>query len=274
MPLIDHHVHGCWLTAGDRRRFENGAQRGQHRATRRLRLGVRHPARLRRPRPLRAAARPAAPRRRRHATGTAAASSASPSWRDCSCRPPGVSDWLVDTGFADGVADLDRMADVSGGRAHEVVRLEQVAEQAAAARRATTRPPSSEILHARGADRGRARSRSWPTAADSTATCPSRRAAEVATPPPGGATAAAPGSPIGCCCASACIEALRLGKPLQFHVGFGDRDCDLHDAIRCTCWTFCAVAATRRSCCCTAIRTSGRPATWPRRSTTSTSTAG
>ena len=23
-------------------------------------------------------------------------------------------------------------------------------------------------------------------------------------------------------------QALRLGKPLQFHVGFGDRDCDLH----------------------------------------------
>ena len=23
-------------------------------------------------------------------------------------------------------------------------------------------------------------------------------------------------------------EALRLGKPLQFHVGLGDRDCDLH----------------------------------------------
>ena len=25
-------------------------------------------------------------------------------------------------------------------------------------------------------------------------------------------------------------QALRLGKPLQFHVGFGDRDCDLHKA--------------------------------------------
>jgi uncharacterized protein len=25
-------------------------------------------------------------------------------------------------------------------------------------------------------------------------------------------------------------QALRLGKPLQFHVGFGDRDCDLHRA--------------------------------------------
>jgi predicted TIM-barrel fold metal-dependent hydrolase len=24
-------------------------------------------------------------------------------------------------------------------------------------------------------------------------------------------------------------QALRLGKPLQFHVGFGDRDCDLHN---------------------------------------------
>jgi predicted TIM-barrel fold metal-dependent hydrolase len=25
-------------------------------------------------------------------------------------------------------------------------------------------------------------------------------------------------------------QALRVGKPLQFHVGFGDRDCDLHKA--------------------------------------------
>ena len=23
VPLIDQHVHGCWLAAGDRRRFEN-----------------------------------------------------------------------------------------------------------------------------------------------------------------------------------------------------------------------------------------------------------
>ena len=25
-------------------------------------------------------------------------------------------------------------------------------------------------------------------------------------------------------------QALRVGKPLQFHVGFGDRECDLHKA--------------------------------------------
>ncbi|MGH3554612.1 MAG: amidohydrolase family protein, partial [Mycobacterium sp.] len=24
VPLIDQHLHGCWLTAGDRQRFENG----------------------------------------------------------------------------------------------------------------------------------------------------------------------------------------------------------------------------------------------------------
>ena len=24
VPLIDHHVHGCWLQSGDRTRFENG----------------------------------------------------------------------------------------------------------------------------------------------------------------------------------------------------------------------------------------------------------
>jgi predicted TIM-barrel fold metal-dependent hydrolase len=24
VPLIDHHVHGCWLPGGDRSRFENG----------------------------------------------------------------------------------------------------------------------------------------------------------------------------------------------------------------------------------------------------------
>ena len=43
-----------------------------------------------------------------------------------------VSDWLVDTGFATGVADLDEMANLSVGRVHEIVRLESVAEQAVA----------------------------------------------------------------------------------------------------------------------------------------------
>jgi predicted TIM-barrel fold metal-dependent hydrolase len=42
----------------------------------------------------------------------------------------GVTDWLVDTGYAEGVADVAQLAEWSGGHAHEVVRVEQVAEQA------------------------------------------------------------------------------------------------------------------------------------------------
>ncbi len=41
-----------------------------------------------------------------------------------------VSDWLVDTGFASGVADLAALADLSVGSVHEIVRLESVAEEA------------------------------------------------------------------------------------------------------------------------------------------------
>lgn len=64
-----------------------------------------------------------------------------------------MSDWLVDTGIAADTASLARMAELSGGRAHEVVRLEEVAEQAA-------RTPGDyaaafdDILQARG-ERGR-----------------------------------------------------------------------------------------------------------------------
>jgi hypothetical protein len=44
-------------------------------------------------------------------------------------RAAGVSDWLLDTGFGT-VLDVRGMA-TSGGRAHEIVRLESVAEQVA-----------------------------------------------------------------------------------------------------------------------------------------------
>ena len=48
----------------------------------------------------------------------------------------GVSDWLVDTGLdgeASGIAGVAELNALSGNRVHEVVRLEQVAEQAALA---------------------------------------------------------------------------------------------------------------------------------------------
>ena len=138
----------------------------------------------------------------------------------------GVTDWLVDTGFSSGVTDLAEMAEVSGGRTHEIVRLESVAEEAAAApgdyaaafeqilaERAATAVGTKSILAYRGGFRG---DLSEPAAT------------EVAN------AAARWRDAGGRRCTDRVLlrfglhQALRLGKPLQFHVGFGDRDCDLH----------------------------------------------
>ena len=143
-------------------------------------------------------------------------------------RAAGVSDWLVDTGYAEGVADVAQLAEWSGGRAHEVIRLEQVAEQAVHApgdyasafqeilhRRATTAVGTKSILAYRGGF-------------DGDLTEPS--AAEVA-----GAAARWRDSG-GVRLEDRALlrfglhQALRVGKPLQFRVGFGDRDCHLHKA--------------------------------------------
>ena len=68
-------------------------------------------------------------------------------------------------------------------------------------------------------------------------------------------------------------EALRVGKPLQLHVGLGDRDCDLHRTNPMLLLDFLRASGMSRWCCCTAIPTSARPVTWRRPSTTSISTS-
>jgi predicted TIM-barrel fold metal-dependent hydrolase len=130
VPLIDQHVHGCWLTEGDRQRFENGLNEANIEPLAefdsgfdsQLGFAVRaHCA------PFLGLPKHAEPQeywqRRSELTEVELARIFLPA--------AGVTDWLVDTGFAEGVADVAQLADVSGGRAHEVVRLEQVAEQAA-----------------------------------------------------------------------------------------------------------------------------------------------
>ena len=79
-----------------------------------------------------------------------------------------VSDWLVDTGFASGVADLDALAEPVGWAVHEIVRLESVAEEAIkeSGDYATAFEPHPGRS---GEDRGSAPSRYWPTAVASTA---------------------------------------------------------------------------------------------------------
>jgi predicted TIM-barrel fold metal-dependent hydrolase len=227
VPLIDQHAHGCWLEAGDRRRFENGLNEANTEPLAdfdsgfdtQLGFAVRaHCA------PLLGLPQHVEPqeywRRRSQHTEIELAR--------IFLHASGVSDWLVDSGYADGVADVAQVAELSASRAHEVVRLEQVAEQAAEApgdyasafeqilrRRTSTAVGTKSVL-------------AYRDGFDGDLTEPS--AAEVA-------TAAARWRDTGGIRLTDRVllrfglhQALRLGKPLQFHVGFGDRDCDLHRA--------------------------------------------
>jgi hypothetical protein len=227
VPLIDQHAHGCWPEAGDRHRFDNGLNEANTEPLAdfdsafdtQLGFAVRaHCA------PLLGLPKHAEPqrywRRRSQLTETELAR--------LFLRAVGVSDWLIDTGYAEGVADVAQVAELSKGSAHEVVRLEQVAEQAAEApgdyacafeeilrRRTATAVGTKSVLAYRGGFEGDLSEPSAP---------------EVA-------TAAARWRDSGGVRLSDRVllrfglhQALRVGKPLQFHVGFGDRDCDLQKA--------------------------------------------
>jgi len=227
VPLIDQHMHGCWLAAGDRRRFENSLNEANTEPLAefdsgfdsQLGFAVRaHCA------PLLGLPKHVDPQEYWQCRSRLTEAELARIFLHAS----GVSDWLVDTGYAEGVTDVAQLAEWSGGRAHEVVRLEQVAEQAAHApgdyastfaemlhRRAATAVGTKSILAYRGGF-------------DGDLTEPS--AAEVA-------DAAARWRDSGGVRLDDRVllrfglhQALRLGKPLQFHVGFGDRECDLHKA--------------------------------------------
>lgn len=224
LRLVDHHAHGCWVESGDRRRFENALNEANTDSIAEFDSGFDTQLGF----AVRAHCAPllGLPR---HAT-------ADEYWqRRCEHTEPelarlylpaaGVSDWLIDTGLPDGTADVDGMASFSGGAAHEVVRLEQIAEHAAAdpgdyanafdahlRRRAHSAIATKSILAYRGGFDG---DLSEPTAT------------EVA-------EAAARWRDRGGRVTDRVLlrfglhRALALGKPLQLHVGLGDRDCDLH----------------------------------------------
>ena len=227
VQLIDQHVHGCWLTAGDRQRFENGLNEANTEPLAdfdsgfdsQIGFAVRaHCA------PLLGLPKHADPEKywqRRSQLSEAELAR-------IFLRAAGVSDWLVDTGCAEGAADVAQLAEWSGGRAHEVVRIEQVAEQAVGAS-GDYASAFQEILHRRAATAVGTKSiLAYRAGFDDDLTEPS--AAEVA-------EAAARWRDSGGIRLENRVllrfglhQALRLGKPLQFHVGLGDRDCDLHKA--------------------------------------------
>lgn len=226
IALIDQHVHGCWLAAGDRHRFENALNEANTEPLAdsgfdsQLGFAVRaHCA------PLLGLPKHADPQvyweRRSQFREDDLARLFLPA--------AGVSDWLVDTGIgADAVAGVADIAELSGNHAGEIVRLEEVAEQAAGvpgdyatafeeilARRAATAVGTKSILAYRGGFDG---DLSEPSATDVAAAAARWREH--------GATRLQDRVLLR----FGLHQALRLGKPLQFHVGFGDRDCDLHKA--------------------------------------------
>lgn len=230
VPLIDQHVHGCWVSAGERQRFENALNEADTDPSAsaesgfdsQLGFAVRaHCA------PLLGLPKHAGPqqyweRRSQYREAELA---------QLFLRAAGVADWLVDTGLtADvaGCADLGRLA---GGRVHEVIRLEQVAEQAVAAaadakdyasvfeqilrRRIATAVATKSILAYRG---GFAGDLSEPT--------PTQVAEAAARWRDDGGVRVRDRVLLR----FGLHQALRVGKPLQLHVGFGDRDSDLRTA--------------------------------------------
>jgi len=225
VPLVDHHVHGCWLDAPDRARFENGLNEANIEPLAdfdsafdtQLGFAVRAHCAPLLGLPRHADADAYWHRRSQHTEEALARVFLSHAY---------VSDWLVDTGFASGVADLDAFADLSDGYVHEIVRLESVAEEAIQGsddyatafvrllnERTKTAIASKSILAYRGGFDGDLSepepievanaSQRWRDSGESRLT--DRVLLRFGL-----------------------HQALRLGKPLQFHVGLGDRDCDLH----------------------------------------------
>jgi uncharacterized protein len=227
VPLIDQHMHGCWLAAGDRRRFENSLNEANTEPLAdfdsgfdsQLGFAVRaHCA------PLLGLPKHVDPQEYwQHRSQLSEAELAR-----IFLPAAGVGDWLVDTGYAQGVAGVTQVAEWSGGRAHEVVRLEQVAEQAA---RASGDYASAfdEILHRRAATAVGTKSiLAYRGGFDGDLTEPSRgEVAEAAARWRDGGGVRLDDRVL---LRFGLHQALRLGKPLQFHVGLGDRECDLHKA--------------------------------------------
>ncbi len=225
--LVDHHVHGYWRHTGTRRDFENGLNEANTEPLADFDSGFDSQLGF----AVRAHCAPL--------LGLPAHAGADDYWAARSAVPDaelgrrfltaaGVTDWLVDTGFGTGISDPGTIAEVAGARVHEIVRLESVAEYAVAqpddyvdaftgelAARCAGAVATKSILAYRGGLRGdlsepslrevREAARRW---RDSGGTRLTDRVL----------------------LRFGLHQALRIGRPLQFHIGFGDRDADLDAA--------------------------------------------
>jgi len=152
-------------------------------------------------------------------------------------RAAGVSDWLVDTGYAaDSILDVDGMAATSGGTARPIVRLESLAEELAA----------DGVAGQDYADEFGARlERATRDAVGVKSILAYRAGFDIDLSPPAPHAVAdasrrwvdaiahergAPRVVDPVLMRHGLHAAVQLGLPIQIHTGFGDRDLDLHRA--------------------------------------------
>ncbi len=144
----------------------------------------------------------------------------------------GIGNFMVDTGFqADHLTSPDELAAITGGRGHEIVRLEQIAEQVIGA--ADYVDAFQQQLVSRGRDCAGFKSvAAYRVGLDLDPQRPSdsevRAAADRWAARLEQGTAPRLSDPV--LIRFGIWKALDTGKPLQFHVGYGDRDVDL---LRC-----------------------------------------
>ena len=149
-------------------------------------------------------------------------------------RAAGVSDWVVDTGFlGDAILTPAALAEAAGGTAHEIVRIESVAEQVvrdgvtAADYAEAVRERLRASVHAVGAV-GLKTVIAYRTGFDIDWSAPTddevRAAAARWLADPGPSPRVT--DPV--LLRFGVHAGVELGLPIQFHTGFGDRDLDLH----------------------------------------------
>jgi predicted TIM-barrel fold metal-dependent hydrolase len=231
VSLVDHHVHGAFSADGDEARFQNALNEGNTEplatpkdayntqiglAIRRWCSGIldlpRHTS-------------PADYWRRRSELGELEVCRRM-------TRAAGVSDWLIDTGLdAADYLGIVGMADVSGGRTHEIVRLELVAESLI---REIANPADyveefgQRLQELTRSAVGFKTVLAYRTGFDQNLSRPAPAAvAEAARrwqENPRTGTKLTDATLI----AHGIHAAVSMRLPLQFHVGFGDRDLDLH----------------------------------------------
>ena len=238
VPLIDHHVHGCWLKSGDRARFENGLNEANTEPVADFdssfdtQLGFAVRAHCAPVLDLPSHVDADAYWDRRSELGEQELAPPVPVGRRSHRLAGGHR-------IRSGVADLAEMAEVSGGRTHEIVRLESVAEEAAAAP-GDYAAAFEQILAERAATRGRhqvdpglpRRIRRRPVASRPPPRWPRRRRA--------GVMPAAAGAPTGCCCGSVCIRRCGWASRCSFTSGSATGIATCTPRTRCICWTFSA----------------------------------